>query len=1261
MASIKVDLSLGKDDEDDKVNPHIPMEIENNLKSMPIMPETSPLKTPDFVDKPGFFRTLAHAAADTNEIINVGTALAHTFSHKAEETPDGWSPVDDKFELFKTVNEKYWGRLANATGPDDQQKILESIRGQEHDDEFYANGSFAATLIGGIGGGVLSPSSLIPFAATVKYANLGSRVLANTARVAPSLAISAAAHEAATQVGHDSFDVSDLAFDTMRDTIFGSALLGAGIGLGKGFEGYKMYRGKQTLNAVNEGVTIEPNIKNGIFQNTYTVVPSKGQSVSAAVVDKWQEVFDNSLVMEGAFAIPVIGNLFTKLNPVVRGLNHSYGTIRMWTNKIVDHSLNIEGVKKGIARGANAEELILDIRHASKMMDFQIKGAWYEELGIDSSTQGVRRAKAFQQKINADGYTSLAEFKHKVQGIIINEEPTSSKAANNIAAEIRKHLDSTWERFRKALDLPEGYLPPATARAYLMKNYDVDAISQFEDKWITTITNHLKEQDAEISKLHAPVDAANERLQEMLEFKKLVPADQAQQALKIEAQRKKISQLKKDLNDELRDNSDHAILLDKRNVLSTDDVKEINQLNEATEVIKKEAGLSQKAVTDLRDIIARAKRSIEKSKTAKTTAKNTEILENAEKDLDAAITKRDIDATKLMNEQAELSGLIQEGLIPERLFIKSPETGFTRLRNVEEDAPVLRKIFEDDDARIGAAQSWGETITGHTPEQVNASIMAKLVPQTEASSMKARTLMIPDNILHDAGFLSNNLSGNIATYDLTLGKVSAMREVFPDLHNESPLEYISRLLVEERKDKRLFAKANSKPDQLNKDLAKIDTQFKSAKSFAEHSYDILMGKTTGSLRAQQMTGIVRNFTISTLLGAVPLSQIADMGGLILKNGIYRYLRDGLVPLLKSAATGFKGEFAHQWKQDAAHANLAVEHILAGHMEKNFNPLVAQDDSYLGKTATGMKKLAELSGNFYGTTYIDNQLQAMSAHMTQSKIMEYMYKFKDGTLKKPELENLLRSGIDPKEWADKFIKNFNSTGEKSSLGAYNSRWFDWSDDVAKNVMGRAIKRTLRETILKRGILDNPFFSNSPMPNLMLLFKGWVFSATSRYTLPLLQHGEAKDLMSIMFSLAAGSLVDPLRRLARGEDIDYNIDGAFIAALGHGGTLGYIYDAAETANALSGQFFYKNGDKYQQRAKSGMLLGPSGSSFEGAQKLLSAYLNNEIDERTAKNGMKLIPLSQAWYLRYLSSKFVEGLELPKTKADARAQSAATQGLF
>ena len=62
---------------------------------------------------------------------------------------------------------------------------------------------------------------------------------------------------------------------------------------------------------------------------------------------------------------------------------------------------------------------------------------------------------------------------------------------------------------------------------------------------------------------------------------------------------------------------------------------------------------------------------------------------------------------------------------------------------------------------------------------------------------------------------------------------------------------------------------------------------------------------------------------------------------------------------------------------------------------------------MGPWVGGVEKLAHFSGNADLTNYIDNWLQRWTAATVQSKFMEILHKFANGTVKPRDHEYLLK--------------------------------------------------------------------------------------------------------------------------------------------------------------------------------------------------------------------------------------------------------------
>ena len=74
-------------------------------------------------------------------------------------------------------------------------------------------------------------------------------------------------------------------------------------------------------------------------------------------------------------------------------------------------------------------------------------------------------------------------------------------------------------------------------------------------------------------------------------------------------------------------------------------------------------------------------------------------------------------------------------------------------------------------------------------------------------------------------------------------------------------------------------------------------------------------------------------------------------------------------------------------------------------------------------------------------------------------------------------------------------------------------------------------------------------------------------------------------------------------------------------------------------------------YQNRTFAGIVGGPMGGMADDIFNVIAAGGSGKINQQDMNKFVRLIPFTQAWYLRYLSNKLVEGLDLPKNRNHAQ----------
>src|SRR5690606_19319380 len=107
--------------------------------------------------------------------------------------------------------------------------------------------------------------------------------------------------------------LEDAAFDAVTDTVFGSALMGVGSGLGKLSHDLKLWDARKAFSLYSQkGIKIDPVFKDGKLTGEVTFTPAPGESLSAAETDLAKAWYTEHMDRNGLFALPYVGEAIAK-------------------------------------------------------------------------------------------------------------------------------------------------------------------------------------------------------------------------------------------------------------------------------------------------------------------------------------------------------------------------------------------------------------------------------------------------------------------------------------------------------------------------------------------------------------------------------------------------------------------------------------------------------------------------------------------------------------------------------------------------------------------------------------------------------------------------------------------------------------------------------------------------------------------------------------------------------------------------------------
>lgn len=815
----------------------LPLNIQNATTTQQdiFLPDSQPLTLDTPKPKAGFFGTVAHDLYEDSEIgagvRGVSSILEH-LNHMNDVVPDGWTSYNK--EMYKDIDQRYWDYMRDATSPAEQEARRQHVLSLQDRDDFYDNGKWVAHLLGGIGSVAASPSTyFLPIASTLKYAKTGQNIIKNMMRVAPSLSTQSIVHEAFVEGTKADGNLEQFALNSMRDVTFGLALTGVAAGIGKGFTGGKLWNTRKVVNMMYEGIDTKLKVgKDGVVKG-YEAVPIPGVVANAQQLTQAQLFVDSKMAESGLFGLAFVGGTVTKvaaaLSPVVRGLTHDFASINDFTNRFSDHSVIVEGMIRKEGRQAlplNFEREMWGVNNSVRRMTSQLEGYRAEANGLESSANREIAEKSLDEAITRGQSYNKEDFGRAVGMTIITGESHDNKAINSAAKYVSDHLEKVYKKYLTAHGYDENILSPRNAVNYLMQSWDRDAILQRPEDFINFISEQLEIQDNTILEHMAPVNEAQDFLNQLLEHKLTDSSYDRSLVNEIEAARNNVKEAEANLLKQIDENPELHALLEERLILNKDEAKQLSDLLKPRSDLEAKIAKQREVVTLLKKTKSQSKTSAIKAVKTETKIKSTGKMSAAEKKLIAEQDTLSNLERDLKEINVELREKADRREINPSMFKRNPETGEIIFRdpNVK---PKFRGVYESQYHRTLAAQSLRETIMNTNEEAISQRILNGITGSSAANSTKERTVLIPQKAIQMANFLNNDISMNVANYTVALGRKTAWRTAY----GEEGTEGIIYRHAQENREKERVILEKLKGDKQKKALIKLNKNFESGMTF----------------------------------------------------------------------------------------------------------------------------------------------------------------------------------------------------------------------------------------------------------------------------------------------------------------------------------------------------------------------------------------------------------------------------------------------
>jgi hypothetical protein len=524
--------------------------------------------------------------------------------------------------------------------------------------------------------------------------------------------------------------------------------------------------------------------------------------------------------------------------------------------------------------------------------------------------------------------------------------------------------------------------------------------------------------------------------------------------------------------------------------------------------------------------------------------------------------------------------------------------------NKQLDDQDLRSIAEQMKTRILGSPD------GRLPYDAHEGGPVQGVPGSQnpeaRGALNQRQMAIPDNPLHEAGFLLQDAEEVAAIYSRTMMPDTIIAERFGDVAMTDAFRKIDedfnalmRQAEAEGKSEKHMRALEKGRVEANRDLAAMRDRIRMVYGWSDNS--IIQN-------AARAANTIGQWNVVTSMGMSAASSLPDIAGIIMRHGAETVFGDAWRPYFESLRAP-ADNITKQALQQYAAMGIAVE-VVTGIRAHSLDDIsdVYRPQSRLERTMSfASDKFMIINGQAYWT----DQVKSIAAIVSGNEILQATKALVEGRATKRQLANLGESNITP-ALAQKIHDQFFTKG----FGAIKDRVHlpntaDWTDVAARNAFEGAVAREADIAVVTPG-QEKSLWMSTPVLSSLGQFKTFIGSSTERVMIANLQRRDAFTLQGTMASLALGMLSYKIHSLTSGQATSDKPQDWFKEGVSRGGLLGWFEEGnAITSKATGGALdVYRaiGADKplsrYASRSAVESFLGPTFGKAQNIAKVTSA---------------------------------------------------------
>lgn len=1193
--------------------------------------EIKPLR-PQHVEKenPGFIDTFrAEVRGDNsiyNNVLKADNELRTLFEYTNKDAdknfkvtrelleqadPDDWPAL-----ITSRTSEEFYRRLT-------RRQIEREARITAHD------GTLAGNIVGGLFNGVTDPASWIPIANGMRLPKLTSAYVSGFARAIPGSFAAAAVSEANLSWSKETHTFQEAAFNTVVQTLFGG-IVGGGIGSYRTLNA-SAYR--KLIGEAVDGKEVKFSLDaKGEIEGFNIYNDAAGSESVNRIMFEDNQIYGFTNDGKLSVAKPLFwmtGKWFK--NPVVQGLISPSVTVKKFTNDMLEHNFDIvKSVVKGKYKPQALQTALRQYETMTAKADLAVANSYFDYLGLPQGQTSRNIIKSFlkdKSYMKFDEYTLELNLAISAGGV--HRNPKIASAAQNIYETFYKPL----EEQLVALNVLAPNVKPFGAVQYLNRIIDRDYVTANKPLVSQFLKGKFAETNNKISKALEQVNNLQEDIKLLKSDLEIAEGEvRAQLQANLGVMEKKLASERKRVRNKLRQGKYSPDMLVGKAGMSFADVKALKALRKPINAVKREVKRLEQEL------------SVHKRKVKNQPADETQLA------LEAQIKERKAELEVL---REKIGADAEAGRIPEH-FVFRAKNGNYYLRRPDRGTLKFRDIL-DDSKLDDAVESTIENMLGLNDFQITQGIVDGMINGSSGDPLKPRTLLISDEELYRNKILVSDTRRNIKAYIQRMGRFVEMKKYLKNngySGDKSPVQWITDGIKRDYKilENNIVAKGKGDTAQ-QMALTKLDKQMREDINLASVIYNRITGGFDYNPRQAQLikaSRFLNNWAYATQLGALLFVSLQESVAPMFRLGL-SHIKNGVLPYLANLTTG-NWKANRMLREQAADLALGIEYDRAL-LDISFQ-LGNDFELPLGFIERQAGNAAQAMGIANFSTIWADKCTRIATTASVSKNLREISRFLDGSISKGSRQQLAVIGLNSEVIAKRIQAMDKEFGE-SLNGARLANFEEWTDREAATIFKNAIMQEVRSTNFSgKNIANYPTWVDNPngLSSSLLIYMGWMFNATANYTLPLLQRFDVNKIMGAAAMISAGMLVDPLRKISKGQDIDQEPFDIFKKGFLNSGVGGMIVDVFNKANAIGDIIPELQVDRYQGKGWQ-LAAGMPGTLIDTTLSFAGMAAQGEWNKSDLRKLKRVIPLLEAFYLRKATNDWIDSLNIPETRKEAR----------